>query len=230
MQGDQTHRNKLEIIGQLTASLVHEVRNSLSALKMNLDYLDMMSEELPSDANDSVKLSKEAAERINELVTNLLRFSKKGDYVESISLNDLVFETIKMIKFKAKNKGIEIYSRIEADIPNINITKNKLLQVLVNLITNAIEACNRGQEIEVSTYNLNEKVVCEISDNGIGIKEDNLVKIFDEFYTNKAEGTGLGLHVCKEIIEEFEAEIKCESTYGNGAIFFLIFPPAIEEN
>lgn len=227
MQEENTHRNKLEIMGQLTASLVHEIRNSLSALKMNLDYLQLMTKELPEDANDSISLSVDAAERINELVTNLLRFSKKEDREHSVNLNDEVIEAIKLVAFKARNKGVEVFPEFTHKLPPVNISKNKLLQILINLIINSIEASNKNSIIRVKTYLKNEasipKVVCEVEDNGSGIAEENKEKIFNEFYTNKTEGTGLGLHVCSVIAKEFDAQLDFKSKLGEGTRFFIKF-------
>lgn len=228
MQKEPTQRNKLELIGQLTASLVHEVRNSLSALKMNLDYLEMMSSELPEDANESVRLSNEATERISELVSNLLKFSKKdNDTTITESVIDLTNEALKLVQFKAKNRGVNISYTHTNNLPFISITKNKYFQIFVNIVTNAIEACDGGGEVLVSNY-LEENtglIVCAVKDNGVGIADNDKEKIFTEFYTNKNDGTGLGLHVCQVIADEFDAKIDFTSQVGVGTEFFIKFQP-----
>jgi signal transduction histidine kinase len=122
-------------------------------------------------------------------------------------------------------QGIQIECDFQPNIPNIRICKDKLLQVFLNLIYNAIEAKNKEKVIVVKTYlKDNNSLIWEILDSGVGIEESAREKIFSEFYTSKEKGTGLGLNVCKSILDEYNAKIDFESEVNVGTKFFIIFP------
>ena len=120
-----------------------------------------------------------------------------------------------------------IETELQANLPSIYFQKDKLLQVFLNLITNAIEAENTRNTIFVRSYlddTDDNNVICwEVEDNGIGIKEEQKEKIFEDFYTSKKQGTGLGLSVCKKLLNEYNAELNFTSTFGQGSKFFIKF-------
>jgi signal transduction histidine kinase len=120
-----------------------------------------------------------------------------------------------------------IETELEPNLPSIYFQKDKLLQVFLNLITNAIEDENTRNTIFVRSYmddNDDSKFIYwEVEDNGIGIKDEHKEKIFEDFYTSKKQGTGLGLSVCKKLLNEFDADIDFKSTYGQGSKFFIKF-------
>ncbi|MFH0734123.1 MAG: HAMP domain-containing sensor histidine kinase [bacterium] len=218
--------NKLLVLGKLAASLAHEIRNPLSALMLNLDYLTLSKEELNSEILDSVKACKEAAERIQILMENTLDFSRRSNKeINYHSIKDILEQATSLIEGEAKLKNISISLIYNEPIPHIDVDKNKILQVFVNLIHNAIEASFMNNKVEVKVgLNTNNDILLEIEDYGVGIKEEDKVKIFSDFYTNKAHGTGLGLVVCKMLLEEFNAKLDFESVEGKGSKFFIIFP------
>jgi signal transduction histidine kinase len=120
-----------------------------------------------------------------------------------------------------------IETELEPNLPSIYFQKDKLLQVFLNLITNAIEAENTRNTIFVRSYmddsDDSKSIYWEVEDNGVGIKDEHKEKIFEDFYTSKKQGTGLGLSVCKKLLNEFNADIDFKSTYGQGSKFFIKF-------
>ena len=119
---------------------------------------------------------------------------------------------------------------LKKNVPLLSFNRSRILQVTINLVTNSIEACQEGGNIKIKTRKSKTgTVVFEVEDDGIGIKEENKEKIFNEFYTNKNSGTGLGLAVCKSIIEDQQAEIGYKSEYKSGSRFFIIFPEVLSE-
>ena len=225
MTSENAQENKLQILGKLTASLIHEIRNPLSAIKLNLDYLKMIENELPTEASESVKFSLDALSRIQYLVDNILSFTRKNfNGVNLCSINEITQNAISIMKYEAERKNVKIEFEPDETIAKAEFDKSRLLQVFLNLITNAIESCINGGNIFIKTYKkLPDSFIWEITDTGVGICEEDKVKIFNDFYTSKEKGTGLGLSVCKMILQEYNAEIDFESTLGKGTKFILKF-------
>lgn len=234
MIDDRVQGNKLQLLGKLTASLIHEIRNPLSAIKLNLDYLKMMESELSSEVNESVSDSSEAVERIQFLVENLLSFSrKKSSDIVMVDINEITRNAVSILKGEIQKKNINLTLNLLDDLTPVVFDSNKLLQVFLNLITNAMESCNNKGTINISTRHYQRgqlKVIWEVEDNGVGISEENKKKIFQEFYTSKIQGTGLGLSVCKMLTEEHNARINFESELGKGAKFMIAFDTNIAGN
>lgn len=229
MFSEITQKNKLEILGKLTASLSHELRNPLSAIKLNLDYMNMSSADLPEDIKESLSNCIEGVFRIETLIEDILSFSRKSKGTHNpISVNEITQTAVSLTSARANKSKIKIDLKLAKNLPLVNFSKNNLLQVFLNLLTNAIEACEgKGDKVIIKSYvkkaKGNEKVVWEIKDNGIGIKDEDKQKIFGEFFTNKNRGTGIGLTVCQSLLEEKGAQLAFESQYGKGTKFIVIF-------
>jgi signal transduction histidine kinase len=231
---DRIQDNKLQLLGKLTASLIHEIRNPLSAIKLNLDYLKMLESELSAEVNGSINDSAEAVERIQYLIESLLSFSrKKSSDIIVADVNEITESAVSILKGEIQKKNIELKLNLLPSLPPVIFDSNKLLQVFLNLITNAMEACaDRGTVIINSKCcdNNGLNVIWEVADNGTGISEENKKKIFQEFYTSKIHGTGLGLSVCKMLVEEHHANINFESELGKGTKFKIIFDSNLPES
>ena len=220
--------NKLQLLGKLSASLVHEIRNPLFALKLNLDYLSTMRSQVSDDAAESIQSCSEATDRMMFLIQNFSDFSKKHNLeTELCSINNVTQIAVNIMQSNACRINMYIETELEPNLPSIYFQKDKLLQVFLNLITNAIEAENTRNTIFVRSYmddNDDSKFIYwEVEDNGIGIKDEHKEKIFEDFYTSKKQGTGLGLSVCKKLLNEFDADVDFKSTYGQGSKFFIKF-------
>lgn len=228
---DTVQDDKLKLLGKLSASLVHDLRNPLSVIKLNLDYLKMVENELPSEANESVVVCLDALERIQYLIDDILTFTRKNfNGKKACSINGITKSAYDIMRTNAERKNIKMVLQLDPSDFVGYYDKSKLLQVFINLITNAIESCNTNGEIKIKTYSEGANyLIWEIRDNGIGIREENKGKIFQDFYTNKEKGTGLGLSVCKMLLEESNAVLDFESTYGAGTRFFIKFNLLLEK-
>jgi signal transduction histidine kinase len=220
--------NKLQLLGKLSASLIHEIRNPLFVLKLNLDHLSNLRSHISDDVAESIQSCAEATDRLMFLIHNFSDFSKKHSLeTELCSINDVTQIAVNIMQSNACRINMYIETELQQNLPSIYFQKDKLLQVFLNLITNAVEAENARNTIFVRTYmdeSENNKVIYwEVEDNGIGIKDVNKSKIFEDFYTSKKQGTGLGLSVCKKLLNEFGAEIDFKSTYRQGSKFFIKF-------
>ena len=232
MAEDKIISNKMIILGKLTARLTHELRNPLSAIKLNLDYLKMFSDELPSHANDTIDSTIEAFERVHYLIENILDFSRQSYQSDSdCDINEISRRAISIVKGTPGPGEWQIKTDLDENIPLLNFNNNELLQVFLNLMTNAIEACENSCLIEIKSYFNNDgDVVWSIKDSGVGIEENDRVNIFNDFFTKKVNGTGLGLGVCKRILESKNAELTFESSNGNGTAFYIKFKSEKSKN
>jgi signal transduction histidine kinase len=222
---DTVQDDKLKLLGKLSASLVHDLRNPLSAVKLNLDYLKMIENELPNEAVESVDVCLDALTRVQYLIDDILTFTRKNFNGKKVcSINGITKSAFDIMRTNAERKNINLILDLDPSLPGVYIDKSKLLQVFINLITNAIESCDSTGEILIKTsLKDNEYILWEIKDNGMGISEEDKGKVFQDFYTSKEKGTGLGLSVCKMLLEECQAKIDFESTTGTGSRFFIKF-------
>ena len=224
---DNIQDNKLQLVGKLTASLIHEIRNPLSVIKLNLDYLKMIETQLPGEAIESIDMSKDAIGRIQYLIDNMLTFTKRNSKSQAVcSINEITNSAVGIMHYNAERKNVQLDVHLDEELPPSNFDKSKLLQVFLNLITNAIESCEFKGNVKIKTYQESlDIIVWEISDTGVGISEEDKKRIFEDFYTSKEKGTGLGLSVCRMILQEYNAVLDFESKLGEGSRFFIKFNP-----
>ncbi len=219
------HENKLLILGKLAASLSHEIKNPLSVLKLNLEFLKMNSEQYDEETNECIDAALESANIINELTKNTLEFSRKNkNEFEFYYLNNIIKKAVQITKAEANKKNISYKLNLDSTIPEIEIDETKILQVIVNLLTNAIEASSPNTNITLNTYKNEEKIYVEVVDEGTGLNEELKDEIFNEFFTDKKTGTGLGLSVSKSLLEEHNAKIIAKNNKTQGATFIIEFP------
>jgi signal transduction histidine kinase len=226
--------NKLQILGKLAASLAHEIRNPLSALKLNLDFLSLSSEQLNNEEGESLKACIESVERIQALIENTLDFSRHPTKDFNLySLNDVIKQALEIVESEAKRKNVIIEENLFPALPYINLNRNMILQVVLNLITNAMDASESQDRVIIRTCVSKEpeEYIClEVEDTGVGIRDEDKDNIFIDFYTSKEEGTGLGLSVCKMLLNQHKAIIDFKSIEGKGTTFFVKFPKLLIED
>lgn len=225
MKQDSIQDNKLKLLGKLTASLFHEIRNPLSAIKLNLDLIKMYESELNQEVLESVNDCKKAAERIQDLTDNILNYARKSNNVkENISLNELSNTALKLLTVKASKKSVNLIGNFYEKHLTVYANENKLLQVILNLANNAIDSCDKRGTVKIITEIDSEgQSVLKVQDNGCGISEEDQTKIFEDFFTKKKHGTGLGLSVCKLILDEIDAKLGLKSQLNIGTTFSITF-------
>jgi signal transduction histidine kinase len=221
---DKVHDNKLQILGKLAASLTHEIKNPLSVLKLNLDYLKLSKEKYDNETNECIDASLEAADIITQLIHNTLEFSRKNkDFYEDCNLNDLIKKAVNITKGIANKKNVSIILNLDKDVDFVKGNETNIIQVFINIISNGIEASLANSKIFISTFKEDNGICAEVIDEGVGIKDEDYDKIFDEFYTNKENGTGLGLSVCKKILDEHKAVFSLTNNNNKGTKFSIKF-------
>ncbi len=224
--------DRLSSLGLLTAGLAHEIRNPLVAIRTFTQLLPERYQD--AEFRDSFQgLALKEVDRICGLINDLLSFARPSPpNVSEENVNEIVDAISRILGTEAKEKGVEIRRCFATDLPKILIDREQMKQVFMNVILNAIQSMEEGGLIEISTRlfakNGTEKagqfVQVEIRDTGIGIPEENLEHIFDPFFTNKKEGSGLGLSISHQIIQEHGGYVDVESRVGEGTSFFINLP------
>ncbi len=228
--------DKLVLLGQLSAGVAHEIRNPLAAVNLNLQVLKRRFTE--NDAEFGyIDTALQGVERISKIVEVTLNFSRPAiPDIQSVNLNSLVVSTLDLVTSVLKRKDIKVELKFDETLPSIPADSKQLQQVLINLITNAADAIKLNGKIKIDTYteragksNDLEFAVVSIADNGVGIVPEDLPKIFNPFFTRKADGTGLGLPITQRIMHQHSGIIDVESSVGKGTTFYIKLPILISQ-
>lgn len=220
---------KMAAVGTLAGGIAHEINNPLGGI-LAFVQLAMRELEQEHEVQADLKEIEEAALRCKTIVRNLLDFSRQGfdDEMGAVQLNEVVLKAMALAKINARDHNVQMTSTLDENLPFIRGNHGKLQQVIINLITNAVDAMRKtGGEISLVTSCSPDrrKVLLKVKDSGTGIDKQSLDKIFDPYFTTKGqgEGTGLGLSICYGIIKEHKARIDVESKLGLGTTFTLQF-------
>lgn len=218
------HQSSLYAIGQMTASIAHEIRNPMTSLKGFIDLLQINSTEV---SRKYLKVMDSELQRMDTILTELLYLSKpKEHFFDQISLYRVVEEVIEIMQPHACLDNILLQMEFEEDdICRIMGNENRIKQLLINLIKNAIEEMQSGGTITIGLkHHHNQFIELFVRDQGKGIPEEEVNHLFTPFYTTKASGTGLGLALVKKVIEEHNGTLKVESLIGVGTTFNIQLP------
>ena len=224
--------DRLSSLGLLTAGLAHEIRNPLVAIRTFTQLLPERYDD--AEFREGFQgLALKEVDRICGLINDLLSFarpSKPNKAPENV--NDVVDNIARILETQAKEKSVAISREFGDNLPKVWIDREQMKQVFMNLILNAIQAMKEGGSISISTRPVSRNgaqpsgdfVQVEIRDTGVGIPEENLQHIFDPFFTSKDEGSGLGLAVSHQIVQEHGGFVTVESHIGKGTAFFVHVP------
>ncbi|MGH7930436.1 MAG: ATP-binding protein, partial [Candidatus Binatia bacterium] len=224
--------DRLSSLGMLTAGLAHEIRNPLVAIRTFTQLLPERYDD-PEFREVFQGLALKEVDRICGLINDLLSFARPSrPNIAEENLNDVVDGVARILESQAKDKDVTIAREFSADLPRAWIDREQLKQVFMNLILNAIQAMRDGGSLVIATRvstdgDGNTSRPCaqvEVRDTGIGIPQENLEHIFDPFFTNKDGGSGLGLSISNQIIEEHGGRIMVKSKIKEGTSFFVNLP------
>jgi signal transduction histidine kinase len=164
-------------------------------------------------------------ERMRIIVEGILDYSRSREMtLQPVEISEVTRKTLALLAYDLRKSNVSVKENYEHSL-KIQGDPNRLIQVFVNLFSNAIQAMGgTGGELAISTKNDGERVQIRISDTGPGIPSENLSKIFDPFYSTKESGTGLGLAIVRKIIDEHKGLIGVESTVGQGTVFTVNLP------
>lgn len=219
----QNEAQKLELVGTLAAGTAHEIRNPLTGINglvqlLSEKYKDEEDQFYFSVINNEIK-------RINQIVSEFLILGKPTAMKnEPIDLKMIIQELQPLISSEANLCNVICQYTFPEEPVVLLCTKDQMKQVILNITRNAFESMSIGGALDIRISKEREKCVLTISDTGVGIGKEDLEKIFHPFYTSKASGTGLGLVVCKRIVQSFHGEIQISSIENKGTTVTVTFP------
>jgi signal transduction histidine kinase len=217
---------KMVSIGRLAAGVAHEINNPLSGI--TLCFKNLMEADPDSQTKEKlVQAINDSLQKIKNIVEQLLDFSRMTVTEKApVNLNNLINRLLVLLNYPASKKNIKVVNDLSDNIPDVMIDENKMSQVFMNIIINALQSMNGGGTLTIKTEVDNGFCVVSIKDTGGGIPSEIMPNIFDPFFTTKSvgEGTGLGLSVSKGIVEQHGGIIEAESAVGVGTIFKIKLP------
>jgi signal transduction histidine kinase len=227
--------DKLVLLGQLSAGVAHEIRNPLAAVNLNLQILERNMDNGIQEYN-YVANALQGVERISKIVELTLNFSRPAvPDIKGISFNKLIHPSLDLVKTVLKRKEIKVELKLSDTLPEVAADAKQLQQVFINLVTNAADSIKTKGTVTVETYaepagkaGGGEYAVVAISDTGCGIPPEDLPKIFNPFFTRKADGTGLGLPITQRILHQHNGIVDVESNLGKGTTFYVKLPVPLE--
>jgi signal transduction histidine kinase len=226
---------KLSALGELSATVAHEVMNPLGSIK---GAAEILKDDFPDGhkKHSFLAILVKEVDRLDRTVRNVLRFRSHERLARSSSdPNDLIETILTLTEGEAKSRGILFHRDLARDKRDIRVDPDKIHQVFLNIVVNAIQAMPDGGRLTVTSRWMDALmqdepregtagVLCKFEDTGIGIPEDAMASLFEPFHTTKEEGTGLGLVVAKRIVEAHGGTIRVRSKPGTGTCFEVWLP------
>ena len=221
--------DRLAAMGELTAGVAHEVRNPLGVIRASVQLLDDAQVD-PARIHEAAEIIKQEIDRLDRVIKALLDFGRPSTptLVET-DINGVLADVVLFTNRFAKQHGVQIEERFEEGLPDVYGDPDQLKQVFLNLVTNAVQAIGDAEgRILIETRSEGDYVEITVMDDGPGISPQDLPKVFDPFFTKRAEGTGLGLTIVHRIIDEHEGHIEVVSSAA-GTIFKVTLPAVLDE-
>jgi two-component system sensor histidine kinase HydH len=214
----------LAAIGRTVSEVAHDIKTPLIAIG---GLLSQCLRTIPNEDPGRKKLDlviQEAA-RLECMVNEMLEFGRPLElHLTKVNLNDIVQQSIEITQGMTKKTHVEINTDLDASLPPLMLDAPRLKQVLLNLITNAVQASPAGEQVLVKTHLMRKAAVLKVSDRGSGIKEENQEIVFAPFFSTKRGGTGLGLPIVKKIVETHGGKVSFRSNPEMGVTFIVQLP------
>jgi two-component system, NtrC family, sensor kinase len=225
---------KLAAVGRLAAGVVHEINNPLATISACAESLESRLNEgafngspIVEDLREYLGLIRSEAFRCKSITNGLLDFSRTrtSDHV-TVNLADVIGSAVRLLSHQKRRSAVEFEVDLAEDLLPVSGDPGQLQQAVIALATNALDAMAISGLLTITAKNQDDKVIVEVTDNGVGIPPENLPKIFEPFFTTKeiGKGTGLGLAVCYGILTEHGGALDVQSTVGVGTTFTITLP------
>jgi PAS domain S-box-containing protein len=232
-EAELAHANRVATMGQLTASIAHEVNQPLAALLTNAETAVRWLARQPPNSEKARPLIDRIisdGRRAADIVSRIRDFSKKAPARKGkLEINEAILEIVRLTRVAMSDHGVLVKMRLAEGLPNILGDRVQLQQVMLNLIMNAIEAMGEAgegpRELLINTNRAEQgSVLIAVSDTGPGLPPASLARIFDAFYTTKASGLGMGLSICRSIVEAHGGRLWATPNKPRGAVFCVMLP------
>ena len=227
-QGELAHVGRVMIMGELTASIAHEINQPLAAVVANANAcFRWLANPTPNldEARDAISRIVRDGNRASDVIRRIRALVQKGDTEKTLlDINEVIQEVVSLTHSEIQKSGVVLKMNLAASLPRVSGDRIQLQQVILNLVMNGIEAMNtvtdRPREMMIrSSAHESDKVLVAVQDSGIGIDSQNLDKIFDSFYTTKSQGMGMGLAISRSIVENHGGRLWAVPNDGPGATF-----------
>jgi PAS domain S-box-containing protein len=229
--------DKLTALHTLSAGVAHELRNPLSAMDLNLHLLEEELKDKPTLGNSGLqylRVVNAECRRLSVILDNFMKFARPGSIgFNQVNLQALIEHIFALMQFEAEERKVRLEYTEEASLPPVLGDEAAISQVLVNIVVNALQAMPNGGlcriAAEVRPSGGKPSVVVSVKDTGVGIRKEELSRVFEPFYTTKSSGTGLGLAIAYRLMEDHGGAIQVTSTPGIGTTVMMTFPVAVGE-
>jgi len=228
-----THLSRVTVLGELSGALAHELNQPLAAILSNAQaaqrFLTSENNHL-DEVHDILQDIVDEDKRAADIIQRLRLILKNADIqFRPLNVNYVVLDVLKLVNSDLKHRGVTVNSDLSSDIPLVTADNVLLQQVLLNLIMNACDAvsdtdCIEHRQIHIHTQWTGTATQVAVKDYGTGIKKDDMEHIFERFFTTKAQGMGLGLAICRTIIDAHKGQLWAENNNGGGASFYFTLP------
>ncbi len=232
LEADLARLNRVSMMGELAASLAHEIKQPIAAVATNAKTgLRWLQREPPDagEAREALSRIVNDAKRADDIIErNRSLYQRDTPKGETVNLNEVVREIIVLLQDGANRQSVSIRAELDGDVPTMSADRVQIQQVLMNLMLNGIEAMkDTGGELTIrSKRTEGRQVLLSVSDVGCGLPSENTDRVFDAFFTTKAQGTGMGLCICRRIIESHGGRLWACANTGRGATFHFTLPSA----
>jgi two-component system sensor histidine kinase HydH len=215
---------RLAAVGKAVSEIAHDMKTPLVAIG---GFANQVFRKLPQDDPNRKKLEVMVQEtaRLESMIKQMLDFGRPLEIQPTkISLNELVMKTVEVAEPVARKSGVELKADLEPSLPPLLLDGPRIEQVILNLITNAVQASPAGERVLVRTHLENGEVLLKVADRGCGIAEEHRESVFHPFFSTKKTGTGLGLGIVKKIVEAHGGDVSFQSNPEKGVTFSVRLP------
>jgi len=237
LQSELAHENRISIMGELAASLSHELKQPIAAAitdsQTSLRWLRCEQPDV-EEAREAIMRAVKDSTRAAEIIDRMRSFYKKGappEY-ELVDVNELVAEMLVLLRSEANRYSIYMRTQLATELPRVMADRVQLQQVLMNLMLNGIEAMKdtAGELTIKSELDEDGQLLISVSDTGVGLPAEKADQIFDAFFTTKPQGSGMGLAICRSIVESYTGRLWANANNGQGATFQFTLPAEVESS
>jgi two-component system sporulation sensor kinase B len=223
MQQEIQRAEKLYAMGELAASVAHEIRNPLTVVRGFIQLFGQ--QQIPQERQqDYIQIMLTELNRAEEIISDYLTFARpQVEKKEKIEVREQIHQVRGVMASYALLRNVDIHTEVESGL-FLTLNKSKFTQCLINLMKNSIEAMPEGGTLTIGAFRRNQKVIIEVIDTGEGMGPEEIKRLGNPFYSTKEKGTGLGLMVCYRIVEAWNGKIEVRSEKGKGTHFSIILP------
>jgi C4-dicarboxylate-specific signal transduction histidine kinase len=230
-QGELARVSRISTLGEMTASIAHEISQPLAGIGLNasagLRWLSGLAPDV-AEARDALAQIHKDAKRATDVIDRIRALVRKSPIrMDQLSINEVILDIIALMRSELERNRFELRTRLAKDLPPIQGDRVQLQQVILNLIVNAMEAMHDSEPRQLliqSGIDETQTIVVSVADSGPGVDSANIDRIFNSFYTTKPAGIGMGLSICRSIIETHGGRLRARANAPRGAIFEFTLP------